>query len=529
MHGWVTAHQQVHPVAIIGDTFATDMRIFVARRDEFDFLRVHGYTNVHAIGLPIVYVKQLPFERRPDSLLVMPIHSNAAAKASWTPTKYAQEIERIREQFREVVVCVNGDSLEGKEVAAAFQGIGVPCVAGARAGDRNALRRMHVLLSSFEYVTTNSFGSHLAYAAYMGAKPSIYGTYVQWSEKDWVNCPLAIRHPEALNPSLDAVGEAAMRKHFGFLFRNPGEAEDRLEWGRQQVGHDNRVTPREMRRLFGWRLSDRVRRRLSGIDPKWPVRALVPVAVRHRYRLATDSYYRDWMNLRKTQPATACSTSVLGRKLRLRDAPTFLQQHEQLFRRKILEFLPSNGAPLIVDADPGDGLAAVCLKKAFPDCRMILLPPDADSHELLASNCASFGLQDVVIETPFLQGDANQGEAPSEEIEVDGPAKFATKTTSARLDDIITSEPVELLKLAIRADDLSLLEACAAGLRNVHYVLIRYCSVLAQGQGLGRTVSLLEDAGFRVHVDAVVASRKPFIVRDAVDDCENALDIFGWR
>ena len=47
---------------------------FVARQSEASILANAGYRRVKAIGLPFIYLPDVGVERRPGSLLVVPVH-----------------------------------------------------------------------------------------------------------------------------------------------------------------------------------------------------------------------------------------------------------------------------------------------------------------------------------------------------------------------------------------------------------------------------------------------------------------------
>ncbi len=49
-----------------------------------------------------------------------------------------------------------------------------------RPGGSEHLRRLRRLFGRFEFVTTNGFGSHIAYAAAAGAKVSVFGPYAEF-------------------------------------------------------------------------------------------------------------------------------------------------------------------------------------------------------------------------------------------------------------------------------------------------------------------------------------------------------------
>jgi hypothetical protein len=294
-HGWVTSQLQLDPAMVtlgLGDSDADHH--WVARQDEAHYLRRCGFKNVSAIGLPIVYLPQQETKRRPGSLLVMPAHSLDYTTHDWKFAEYADEIARIKDRFSRIVICVHPSCWKRGYWVDAFQQRGFEVVQGARSDDLNALERIHRLLSSFESVTTNCVGSHIVYAAYLGARVSVFGPYAKFNAEDFAHTDFYVKHPSALEPTLRITSEAEMRRQYPELFCHPLEAQQRIEWGRREVGYDNKVSPRKMRSLFRWRLQDRATARVSSFfaGATHQIWASLPWRVRHVWQLAFESEYR---------------------------------------------------------------------------------------------------------------------------------------------------------------------------------------------------------------------------------------------
>lgn len=258
-HGWVPNHWQVDPAMLALEVDVHKRKsdyYWVAREDQEAYLRNSGCENVRAIGLPIVYLGHEQTPRKPQSLLVMPAHSLDYTKHDWKFEEYAQSIAEIRHDFADVLVCVHPSCWKNGYWVDAFRKRGFDLVQGASLFDRNALRRVRRLLSSFEYVTTNSLGSHVAYAAYLGAKVSIFGPYAEYKAEDFETDPLYNQYPYLVEPTIEVCSENAVRRHYDDMFCHPAEARMCVEWGRRQVGDDNKVTPAELRSAFRWRKID---------------------------------------------------------------------------------------------------------------------------------------------------------------------------------------------------------------------------------------------------------------------------------
>jgi hypothetical protein len=122
--------------------------------------------------------------------------------------------------------------------------------------DPFTLCRLHSILSAFEFVTTNGYGSHIAYAAYCGAKVSIFGPFADFPRDRMARTHAVKMFPELVDVAYALCTEAALRKHYPFLFGEPHKARLRREWGQEEVGFSNRLSPQALAGFFGWDLTD---------------------------------------------------------------------------------------------------------------------------------------------------------------------------------------------------------------------------------------------------------------------------------
>jgi hypothetical protein len=269
MHGWLPEYHNVHPALVAmhkkegqveGYDFAAqivaekqDQPQWVARGDQAAFLRQHGYRHARAIGLPIVYLPVPPARRVPRSLLVLPPHSHRIhGPGDPLAAAYADAIAGVRHRFEHVWVGVSEGDMSERQWVDAFRARGIGVFTTSDRGDSRTLLRLRRILSTFEYVTTNGFGSHIAMAAYCGAKVSVFGPFAPFPPERMAVTHAVKIHPDLLDAACELCTEAAVRQHYPFLFVEPDEAVARTEWGAAEVGEPCRVSPQELRRLFGW-------------------------------------------------------------------------------------------------------------------------------------------------------------------------------------------------------------------------------------------------------------------------------------
>ncbi|MCS7077540.1 MAG: hypothetical protein NZ455_12560, partial [Bacteroidia bacterium] len=208
-HGWIPDFwNNIDPLLLTGQYLDKKQLILTSKSSIENYLRSCGYENVHAIGLPVVYLPKRKIERLKNSLLVMPAHSlDYTTHNHWKFEQYVEEIEKIAHYFEHVYVCVYPSCIKKGYWVRDFQAKGFKVLEGMGANDRNALFRLQYLMNRFEYVTTNAFGSHIAYAAYFGAKVSIYGSYAEFKEEDFRHDPFYSKNPKLLAVALNLTSE----------------------------------------------------------------------------------------------------------------------------------------------------------------------------------------------------------------------------------------------------------------------------------------------------------------------------------
>jgi hypothetical protein len=250
-HGTIPPWHRFRPEVVVYGA-PRSMRCFVARADEEEFLREGGYSDARAIGLPLLYTPPSGLPRIPNSLLVMPTHSLASDVLLPSCEQYVNEIASVRHHFDTVAACVSAYCIAKNLWVPDFAAHGIPVVRGAGIADGNALRRMRALFDSFEYVTTDSYGSHVFYALAFGAKVSIWGTATPVFKENILKDGGWGPYPDAVDALF--TPETARKEHsyIGQLRVAPWQATQDVALGQAMLGHDRMLTPSELQELFAW-------------------------------------------------------------------------------------------------------------------------------------------------------------------------------------------------------------------------------------------------------------------------------------
>lgn len=250
-HGWLFAKLNYKEQLTNG---SKESKFLVSLVEHELFLQDQGI-KAKAIGMPFVYVEDIvneKIERVKNSLLVMPPHSLPYTEHIWDEDAYAKQINDLKDEFELIVVCLHQSCIEKGLWIDAFEKYKIPWIIGADALDKNALVRMYKMFNSFEFMTTNTMGSHVVYAAYCGCKVSIYGNYAEFSKRDFQNDPLYKRFPFLLEHNLKYSSKRSIENTFPYLFTSPIDATLRTKWAEEQLGKKNKVTFYELAKLLGW-------------------------------------------------------------------------------------------------------------------------------------------------------------------------------------------------------------------------------------------------------------------------------------
>jgi FkbM family methyltransferase len=539
-HGWIP---QRDGLLIADQVFGVSLedsqteQHWVATRFLENFIRAQGFRNVRAIGMPLVYVTETPVLRRPGSLLVMPIHSLHEQKLEWANQDYVQAIIGLRAQFQEIVICVNAACWENGYWVPEFQAAGFTVIRGADGaygGDPLTLQKMVNRFKEFEFVTTNGFGSHLAYASSCGAKVSIYGPIFSYDVKTLAQVNFYRDHPELVEPTAKFHTEQSLRVHFPEFFCHPAEAVERTDWGRKEIGWDNKISPAEMRELFGWTLMGRVGARVSNHVRQ--TNALVPRPIKRRVKEAWAALRRKreeferWEKLPRFTPG---ATELFGRRIEFLDAWSYSEMHEELFNRQFYRFTARTEQPLIIDVGANIGMSVLYFKCLYPKSRVIAFEADPAIYQVLQRNVAAYELEGVELvpqavwkcetELEFQSGNWLSGRVLNHR-----PGIKTVKVPACRLQGYL-EQSVDLLKLDIEGAETDVLLDCADSLKNVQNIVLEHHSFLNKPQNLHVVVNLLHNAGFRLFMEPSARPRQPLMARTFNHGMDVQINIFGFR
>jgi hypothetical protein len=203
--------------------------LWVANQRTADWLRARGYPNAHAIGAPAVYLPHPLVERVPGSLLVMVYETERGASAFEQVLNGLPGIlQASSARFRQISICLPPLLYRrSTKWIRAVRGAGYQVIPFEEDPfDEFSLRESSRLFASVEYVAGNASGHWMAHAAFRGARVFLL---------------------DALQAKVSRAGSSSTPEAVSAC-----ESVDPSPWGAGVLGADDRKSPAELARLFGW-------------------------------------------------------------------------------------------------------------------------------------------------------------------------------------------------------------------------------------------------------------------------------------
>lgn len=228
-------------------------------------------------------------------------------------------------------------------------------------------------------------------------------------------------------------------------------------------------------------------------------------------------------------------TSIFGREILTVDAGSALQVYDYFFKKRSCDFVTSLKKPRIIDCGANVGATVIYWKNLYPDSEIIAFEPDPEIFELLVANCKDLssvtliqaGLWIVDGEIEFLANGIDGGHIAKFADEVT-EEKVRTTVHVKRLRDYL-HEPCSMLKIDIEGAETDVLEDCADLLHNVENIFVEHHSFIDQPQRLSDFFAILENAGFRIHLQGEDPAVQPLIHRPVYNAKDLRLDVFAFR
>ena len=253
LHGWIWWKATSSTEMMFKNSDKKTSRLIVSNLDEKEVLKNEGYKNIWAGGLPFSYTENSKLQRIPNTLLAMPPHSAEMEKIYNSYVDYLDYLESLIKDYDGIYISIY--YLDKSEWL--FNQItkrGLKYINGARSDDANSLRRMRAIFDSFEYVTSNTMGSHIIYAIYCGCKTSLCGPMYQYDEEVFLVKNSKNNHSKKyVDDTLYYLSENYLKEYFDFLFtQKPKWGFKSADYGEKEIGVKYKMSNKEIIDALQW-------------------------------------------------------------------------------------------------------------------------------------------------------------------------------------------------------------------------------------------------------------------------------------
>ncbi len=227
-------------------------------------------------------------------------------------------------------------------------------------------------------------------------------------------------------------------------------------------------------------------------------------------------------------------TYLRGRSLHVNDGCDFVHMFRNAFYHQTCRFECETEHPLIIDCGANLGITVLYWKSLFPNSRIVAMEADPVICDMLRHNCG--WMSDISIleaaawneegELDFnMEGNVGGHLAALSERTDQGET---VKVRAIRLRDLLC-EKVDFLKLDIEGAEVDVLADCFDRLSCVDRIFVEYHAFADRDQRIGQFFTLLEDAGYIVHVHDELPADQPFIRRPVINGKHHRLNVFATR
>lgn len=243
-----------------------------------------------------------------------------------------------------------------------------------------------------------------------------------------------------------------------------------------------------------------------------------------------ETLSRDRAALTRHQPGVV---DLAGRPFHYVDQHSLFYQLLQIFRANLYAFEAEGAVRTIIDAGANVGAASLFFAQAFPSARIDAYEADPAIAAVLARNMAVFAPKVRVHDRALWVHDQGIRFDASGDDSGHAAAEGAM-LPSVRLRDVLEAVdgPVDLLKLDVEGAEFPLIEDCRPVLPKVGRLIAEIHQLHANGPGIGRLLTTLEEAGFRYVINRAEPApwmngpRTPF---PAVSSDRYLFMVHAWR
>jgi len=223
------------------------------------------------------------------------------------------------------------------------------------------------------------------------------------------------------------------------------------------------------------------------------------------------AWRKAWHRAETTPRFTPGTIRMMEYELRYSDLLTLCPQWQDIFVRRVLDFVAPSSTPRILDCGANIGLASLFFKRRYPRARVTAYEPDPALSAMLAANLAANGARDVEARQAALWTSTGaltftcEGSDSGMIASLPGAVSGQSRTVpSLRLRDVLMQEEVDLLKLDIEGGEDAVLADCEPVLGRVHAIVMALHECAPACRQTPRVLERLTRCGFTYAIDEFV-------------------------
>lgn len=258
MHGWYYWDDIMKIEDIIGNkNYSKNISIIVSSQLEKLKLLHAGYTNVKKGGLPFAYVKDQGVQRNSHAMLAFIGHSSESENLDVIDLNYLDYLESQREKFEEIYVSIYSLDRKKSLINQITKRRLIPHT-GANPFDRRSLVRTRIALEYCEHVSTNTFGSHVAYALAAGCRTAVFAPCYKYDTSKFLGTVHSYSD-EYVERMEHYTSESYLRSRWNFLFdRISDEGYYNKDLGLEWIGEKYKLSNNKLKIAVGWNLGAQI-------------------------------------------------------------------------------------------------------------------------------------------------------------------------------------------------------------------------------------------------------------------------------
>lgn len=209
------------------------------------------------------------------------------------------------------------------------------------------------------------------------------------------------------------------------------------------------------------------------------------------------------------------SATFDGLSFRVPDPLSFVWQYKEIYADECYAFRCSHNNPVILDCGANIGMSVAYFKQHFPNTSITAFEASPEIAHILRDNLVSNQLATgvtIIEKAVWKHNDGiyfgNMGDDSSSIFQSENQVLIP----SIRLKEVIEQhKQIDFLKIDIEGAETDVLIDCGKSLQKVQNMFVEFHSYIGQPQTLANVIQVIEENGFRYHIDTFQHRKKPFI------------------